>query len=78
MVRVIRVCCDLRVDAPDYSNYELVMWEKIRTALPREILAVQCGAEIHEDDFELVGTLFDDVIRSAVGRTIGISQKLSF
>lgn len=76
MQRVIRVCIDVRVDAPDYSNYEFCVWEKIRTAAPREILSVQCGQQIHEDDFELVAQLVDDVVQSAVSRTIGIAERL--
>lgn len=76
-MRLARVITDLSTDCGDPRNLEIRMSEKIRHASMRDVLAIQCGQEVHAEDFELVCQLFEDVIRHSVASTIGIAQTLN-
>lgn len=78
MARVIRVILDVYDFDPNGQSFAMHVSEQIRTAKPRQMIAIHCGAGIHEEDIEITMQVVDDAVHAAIERTLGITQTLSF
>lgn len=78
MARVIRIAIEIFDFDPSGQRYAIHVSESIRTAKPRTLIALHAGSGIRDEDLELTAQVVDDAIRSAVGRTLGITQTLPF
>jgi hypothetical protein len=78
VARILRQWIELRPVGTDGTNFEVQVWEQIRTATPRQICALQLGTSISDDDLAMLMQIMDDVLRSALGRTNGIQGELTY
>jgi hypothetical protein len=78
MARILRITITLVQLRPEGGALEMRIDECVRTAKSREICAVQLGDHIHDKDLDFTIQLVEDSLKSAVSRTLGISDTLEF
>lgn len=78
MARIIRVFIDLDERWDDTNFLTLAVGEQIRTAHSKDKISMQVGHTIDNACIELAVQVAEDVLRSAVGRTLGIHEELPF
>jgi low affinity Fe/Cu permease len=78
MARILRITITLAQFSENPASLQFAIDETVRTAKTREIAAVQIGEHVDPESIELTLQIVEDALRSAVGRTLGIQERLVF